>query len=655
MPFNSALSGLKASASHLQVIGNNIANAGTVGYRRSRTLFSDVYAASALATSSNAIGAGTKLNEVRQEFTQGSINAADSNLDLAINGNGFFRLDDSGSVAYTRAGAFRLDKDGFITNSSLQKLTGFQADGGGNITGALGTLKIENANLSPKSTAAIAAKLNLDAAASPPTTAFTTGFTPASPPSATSYNNSTSTTVYDSLGNSHNLTTYFVKAPAERTWKVHLGMDGTDITPSASAVPGGATPASYPAGSLAQPYTLVFDSSGGLIANNTAAPPQYYGAPPVDSTVTALTNSNALPILDIGDITLNGIPIVPPTSSMDTTSTTDKLSSGRALSAAINASSTLHGVTATSNAAIFDMGDVAGTGGGTTLTAGELTINNVQIIAAAGALDNAAEVVTAINVFQATTGVVASNPAGNQIVLTAADGRNIQMVTNGVGGGLTTANLNMNGGALDKVQRATFALNATNNAGITVGGTTSGDAGLATGPLRGIIQGNSDLVTVSDWNPATGAISPQALSLGLTGTTNFSAPFSITSLSQDGYGVGRLTSVDVDQEGLITARYGNGQSQNLGQVAIATFNSPEGLQPQGDSAWSETTRSGAALVGAPGTSNAGLIASGSLEDSNVSLTDELVELIVAQRNFQANAQTIRAADAITQTVINIRG
>ena len=516
-------------------------------------------------------------------------------------------------------------------------------------------MQIENTSISPKNTTSIAAKLNLDAAAVPPTTVFTKGFTPASPPLATSYNNSTSTTVYDSLGNSHNLTTYFVKSPSERTWKVHLGMDGTDITPSASAVPGGATPASYPEGSLAQPYTLVFDSSGGLIANNTAAPPQYYGAPPVNSTATALANSNALPTLDIGELTLNGIPIVPPISSMDTTSTTDKFSSGKALSAAINASSNLHGVTATSNAAIFDMGDVTGTAGGTTLVAGELTINDVQILAAAGTLNNAGEVVTAINAFQTTTGIVASNPSGNQIVLTAADGRNIQMVTNGVGGGLTTANFDMNGGALDKVQRATFALNTVDNGGVTVGGTTPGDVGLATGPLLGIIQANSDLVTVSNWNPATGATSPQALSLGLTGTTNFSAPFSITSLSQDGYGVGRLTSVDVDQEGLITARYGNGQSQSLGQVAIATFNSPEGLQHHGgSSSWSETTNSGTALVGAPGTSSSGLITSGSLEDSNVSLTDELVELIVAQRNFQANAQTIKAADSVMQTAINIR-
>ena len=115
-----------------------------------------------------------------------------------------------------------------------------------------------------------------------------------------------------------------------------------------------------------------------------------------------------------------------------------------------------------------------------------------------------------------------------------------------------------------------------------------------------------------------------------------------------------MTGVDVDTTGIITARYGNGQSLQLGQVALASFNNPQGLQSQGDTQFTETFSSGVALLGAPGTSNLGLIQAGFLEDSNVQLTDELVSLIVAQRNFQANAQTIRTADAVTQTIINIR-
>jgi flagellar hook protein FlgE len=112
--------------------------------------------------------------------------------------------------------------------------------------------------------------------------------------------------------------------------------------------------------------------------------------------------------------------------------------------------------------------------------------------------------------------------------------------------------------------------------------------------------------------------------------------------------------VEVDQTGIITARYGNGQSEQLGQVALARFDSPQNLLPKGDNAWTETFSSGVALLGAPATSSLGLIASKSLEQSNVQLTDELVGLIEAQRNFQANAQTIKTGDAVTQTIINIR-
>jgi flagellar hook protein FlgE len=125
-------------------------------------------------------------------------------------------------------------------------------------------------------------------------------------------------------------------------------------------------------------------------------------------------------------------------------------------------------------------------------------------------------------------------------------------------------------------------------------------------------------------------------------------------LTQDGYTTGQLAGVDIDASGVIFGRYTNGQSKALGQVALANFANPGGLQPLGDTNWAETYSSGAALLGAPGSASLGVLQSGALEESNVDLTQELVKLILAQRNFQANAQTIRAADTVTQTIINIR-
>ena len=142
--------------------------------------------------------------------------------------------------------------------------------------------------------------------------------------------------------------------------------------------------------------------------------------------------------------------------------------------------------------------------------------------------------------------------------------------------------------------------------------------------------------------------------MGATPTTQYGGKFDVNALTQDGYTTGRVISVDVDETGYITTRYSNGQSRQLGMVSLADFANPQGLRQLGDTAWAESFASGVPLIGNPGTGTVGLIQPGSLEDSNVDLTGELVKMIIAQRNFQASAQIVRTADTVTQTVINIR-
>ena len=137
-------------------------------------------------------------------------------------------------------------------------------------------------------------------------------------------------------------------------------------------------------------------------------------------------------------------------------------------------------------------------------------------------------------------------------------------------------------------------------------------------------------------------------------TTQFGGNFGVNSLSQDGYATGQLSGVDIASTGIILARYTNGQSKTLGQVALANFSSPQGLRQLGDTSWAESSESGVPLVGQPGSASLGSIQSGALEASNVDLTAQLVNMITAQRNFQANSQVIKTQDAITQTIINIR-
>lgn len=144
------------------------------------------------------------------------------------------------------------------------------------------------------------------------------------------------------------------------------------------------------------------------------------------------------------------------------------------------------------------------------------------------------------------------------------------------------------------------------------------------------------------------------ITLDVSASTQFGSQFGVTALRQDGFAAGRLTGIEITESGVVQARFSNGQSSALGQLALTEFPNPQGLQHLGDTAWGATFAAGQALLGAPGGGQFGVIQSGALESSNVDLTDQLVNMITAQRNFQANAQMISTSDAITQTIINIR-
>jgi flagellar hook protein FlgE len=139
-----------------------------------------------------------------------------------------------------------------------------------------------------------------------------------------------------------------------------------------------------------------------------------------------------------------------------------------------------------------------------------------------------------------------------------------------------------------------------------------------------------------------------------TSATQFGSSYDVNRLLQDGYGPGRLSGVAIEKDGSITARYSNGQTKLMGQVALATFQNPNGLLPLGNNMWAETAASGAALLGAPNSGSRGVIQAGAVEDANVDLTNELVNMITLQRAYQANAQTIKTQDQILQTLVNLR-
>ncbi|MDB5766523.1 MAG: flgE [Collimonas fungivorans] len=272
MGFQQGVSGLNASSSNLDVIGNNVANSGTVGFKAGSVLFADVYAGS-------RVGLGTQVAGVSQNFTQGAVQTSTRALDVAItNGDGFFRLaSPSGEVSYSRNGQFTIDKDNYIVNSGGLRVTGYQVGANGSIAGGTpAALQLPAAAMTPNATTKINAQYNIDSRSTVPATA------PFNATDSTSFNYQNAVTGYDSLGNPHEITNFFVKTAAN-AWDVYQTVDG---------------------GASSNIGALTFDTAGKMLtpAAGTLAPaavPLTNGAAPMNFTInltgtTQFGNDNAV-------------------------------------------------------------------------------------------------------------------------------------------------------------------------------------------------------------------------------------------------------------------------------------------------------------------------------------------------------------------------
>ena len=267
MSFGIALSGINAAQSDLSVTANNVANSQTTGFKQARTEFAELFAVSPQGVSRTQTGHGVKLSAVSQQFTQGNIESTSNNLDLAISGQGFFVLSDAGALNYTRAGAFQTDNNGYVVSTEGQRLQVYPPTSNGAFnTATLADLQLVTADSAPSPTSNVQMVYNLPADATQPTTATF------DPTDATSYNNSTSLTVYDSLGAAHTASLYFVKNATANSWDSHLYVDGVAVggaqtltysaTGALTAPAGGSVPyGSYNPTTGANPISLTFDFS----------------------------------------------------------------------------------------------------------------------------------------------------------------------------------------------------------------------------------------------------------------------------------------------------------------------------------------------------------------------------------------------------------
>ncbi|MBW7945797.1 MAG: flagellar hook protein FlgE [Sphingomonadaceae bacterium] len=430
MAMYTSLTGLNAAQTDLSTTSNNIANVGTVGFKRSRAEFGDIISSSALQSAGRVAGSGTALKTIKQQFTQGAIQSSLNVMDLAMMGEGFFMVKSTSGTTdmqFTRNGSFSVNNERFVVDSGGQALQVYPVNDSGTVISTsindTRALRLPLTSGQPRATTGINLALNLpsDAEVIPNNPIYTPSnpyaFDPENP---TTYNRSTSTTVYDSLGNPMAAEIYYVRTSSSNSssttndWNVHVIVDGTELTPSSGP----------------SPMQLRFNNFGQLIS----------------------------PTAGVG----------------------------------------------------FD----------------PLAI-----------------------------------PGGDPLLISLDHG---------------------------------------------------------------------------------------------TSTTQYSDPFSIVSMTQDGYPSGRLDSVTVDNNGVVRASFTNGQTQALGKVAVATFANANGLKQTGDAHYTATGLSGEPILGEAGASGVGTIRSGALEMANVDITEELVNLITAQRNFQANAKAIETDSAMTSAIINIR-
>jgi len=570
------VSGLQSQQTKMNIIGNNIANLNTVGFKTQVVTFEDqlsqtLQAASGPSDSSGGtnptqIGLGVQVGSVNTIESQGNLQTTGKSTDMAIQGNGYFVVTANGKdELYTRDGTFDLDSTGAIVNPATgTRLLGYQADKFGIIDTSApitpaSTLQIPIGSLTDaKQTDNVGTTGNLDASSALYSTKVDyTGNLDSGAASIAQLQ--TTATVYDNLGNAHT---------------VQMTLSSPTANPSGAGVPAGATQ-SWQA-TVKVDGTAVYDSSAGKSALYRVG-----GAWKFADTTTGAVLGSA--------ISLNG------------------------------------------GAASNDGPQIPGTSGGNAfsvdLNAGALTNN-----AAAGSLASVGD------------GQTGSSPYW---------GTSIQVYDSlGVGHLITFRYTHAQVGAGGPVgATGRWDWTAAEN-GVPIGDSTqAGNSPLYFGTTGRLVSGASQSIVIT---PNDGSTTPFTVKVDNEKMTQLSSDANASASSQDGYPVGTLQSFSMSTDGLITGIFSSGQTRSLGQVAMATFSNPAGLEKVGGNLLRNSDNSGSAIIGVAGQGGRGKLNPGFLEMSNVDLSTEFTNLIVTQRSFQANTRIVSVVDQLLQDVLNLK-
>lgn len=589
----SGTSGLKAHGEKMTVIGNNISNVSTIGFKASRMYFEDALSQQiTTASGGGQVGRGVAVGAVMGDFSQGSLESTTEATDLAIGGNGFFMVSPAGQELnyYTRAGNFRFDEEGYLVNPQGYRLQGWQvqaentsaaASGGATSSATTGVkikgvpqdIKLENFQSPPQATSRVDMILNIDSQSEDRTTAngavleagaydgtpFTAVFekwdgTAVPPLGDAQYAYQSTIKVYDENGTSHNLTVYMdpVLDP-----DVTENAGGKRYMEYIVTVPPGEDNREFWGAQLDQSKrgilmagTLTFNAAGELENMSAFTINNPYLDEPIPGPATfnplAANIANWTP----ANFSQNGYPIC----------TANFLG---AENASVTASETTPDI-------------------GTIIPA--MSVNNSKNIE--------------INFGLRNRDAQWTNP-----------GTNLEQLRN-IFSGVAPADPSDPGQVAAAAALASTRLNA----------------------ISGMLS-----------------VEPSALS-----TTNYSTGSTTIFQAQDGYTAGFLQNISVDRDGVITGRYSNGQVLQLFAVTLATFNNNYALYREGGNLFSETRSSGPPITGLANTGGKGSIASNSLEQSNVDLATEFVKMITTEKGFQANSKTITTVDQMLTVLIQLK-
>lgn len=663
----SGVSGLNTNGNALSVIGNNIANSNTIGYKSGRSVFSDLLSSSISASGGTSqIGRGSGMSTVDNIFTQGTFENTAKNTDLAIEGEGFFIVREPGTTSdsYTRAGAFRWDSEGYLVSPEGNRVMGYALNEQGNLSGDLTEIKVDTTTLSPpKATENVTFTTNLDAAAQYPAPII--GKFVGVGKTALGLDASA---FADPIGTS----------PAHATDPGTLTINGVTLTynPNATTditqdLAGWDT---YNRGS-ALAIKEVIARTPGLNAEGIVIPGSVNLGEVMDRT-GLLPDGVTRDYLEVTGLTINGMALNYNTDA-DDFSTREAQDAG--LVEYLNTQLNAVGVKATidPNSHFLTLTSMDG--------------SNIEIVNTTDIADNIKNVngVFSRTVFSGLE-IIASGTDIGEITIdqgTTADEGNFALQFNSGTSGrdagfhITAPEATSNYAnsvtiydSLGNPHQATVyfsKLNPTisplqweynitvNAAELNLTPAQEGPYLISSGVLHFLEDGSLDpnfpsglttMPNVLAWNNNSDPTTQLNIDFNTTQWSNASV---VISQDQDGFGTGTVAQLSLDNEGNILGNYSNGVPRSLYRIALAKFSNAAGLTKVGNNMYSTSGTSGSAIVGTVG-SGIGQIFTNSLEQSNVDLAAEFVAMITTQRGFQANSKIITTTDEMLNELINLK-